>query len=304
MTTAIDIYDLNTVYNSDYSYSLPRQVLEGFGKGLGFPDNSTEYTPAELDALKYDVLAIWNRIKSKELDETKEIILTAGAPGVGKTTVMRGMWEKQPGFAYICPDDVCLKEMQSTYGDMVVKDGSYQGLKNAYNKWRAASNFAHHLITAQLVRENKNFFFGTTASSDKTCFFLEFLKKRGYTIRILHVSAPDQVRFDSIAKRDNVFVQTTDQDVLNKQLMVHERIQDTFLKYASRIDFYFRPLTEKGPDQEAILAAVWLKQDNGPAKLDIIDAKAYEQMRKLHDSVCENMKKPELKWENTVDKTL
>ncbi|MBP7074552.1 MAG: AAA family ATPase [Rhabdochlamydiaceae bacterium] len=302
--TVSDIFDLNTVYNPEYSYSLPRQVLVGFGRGLGFPDNSTEYTEAELEALQYDVLTIWNRIKSKEIEEAKEIILTAGAPGVGKTTVMRRMWENQPNFAYICPDDVCLKEMKSTYGEMVAKDGSFQGLKSAYNKWRAASNFAHHLITAQLVRENKNFFFGTTASGDKTYLFLDFLKKRGYNIRILHVSAPDQVRFDSIAKRDNAFVQTSDQDVLNKQLMVHERIQDTFLKYASRIDFYFRPLTEKGPEQEAILAATWISQEKGPARLEIINQKAYEEMRNLHDAVCENMKKPELKWANTVDKTL
>jgi predicted ABC-type ATPase len=297
----VDFFDMNAIYNEEYSYSLPRKVLEGFGKGLGFPDNTVEYTQEEIGALQFDAMEIWSRIQSRKLENSKKIILTAGAPGVGKTTLMRGMWENsESNLAYICPDDVCLKEMDRTYGAMVAQDSSPACLRSAYNKWRAASNFAHHLITAHLVKQHASFYFGTTASGDKTCLFLDFLKKNGYTIEILHVSAPDQVRFDSIAKRDKVFVQTSDQDVLNKQLMVHERIQDTFLKYADRIDFYFRD----GVDNKALLAATWIRQGEGKGVLQVCDQKAYEEMKNLHDKVCEGMKKPELKWSNTVEKTL
>ena len=281
MITASAVFNFDRICNSEYPYLLPSDVLMRFAVGLGFPDcNTTAYTNDEMNALQYDVLAIWNRITSKQIAETKEIILTAGAPGVGKTTLIRRMWQSQPNYAYICPDDVCLKEMELTYG----ATGETEGLKNAYNKWKSGSNFAHHRITAQLVLENKSFFFGTTASSDKTYLFLEFLINRGYSIKILHVSAPGQVRFDSIRERD----------------MVHVRIQDTFLKYASQIDFYYRPEADQG----AILAATWIRQDQGPAKLEIIDQKAYEELRRLHDTVCENMGKPQLKCEYTVEKTL
>jgi len=178
---------------------------------------------------------------------------------------------------------------------MVAKDSSPEGMKAAYNKWRAASNYAHHIITANLIRQNQSFYFGTTASGDKTFLFLDFLKKNGYSIRILYVSAPDQVRFDSIAARDKVFIQTTDQDVLNKQLMVHERVQDTFVKYANRIDFFFRTAVDAAP----ILAATWIRHNDGKTELEVVNQVAYNEMTALHDKVCDGMNKPEHKWANT-----
>ena len=294
ITAPADLFNIDTIYNDKFSYSLPRSVLESWGKGLGFPDNKAEYTADEIEALKFDIMEIWTRIQSRKLAQSKEIVLTAGAPGVGKTLLERGMWEASPEFAYICPDDVCLKEMGKTYRAMVAKDPSPEGMKAAYNKWRAASNYAHHIITANLIRQNQSFFFGTTASGDKTYLFLDFLKKNGYSIRILYVSAPDQVRFDSIAARDKVFIQTTDQDVLNKQLMVHERVQDTFVKYATRIDCFFRT----GVDEAPKLAATWIRND-GKGQLEVVNQVAYEEMTTLHDRVCDGMKKPQHHWANT-----
>ncbi len=289
-----DLFNMDTIYNSEFSYSVPRSFLESWGKGLGFPDNKVEHTADEVKALRFDIIKIWDRIQSRKLAQSKEIVLTAGAPGVGKTLLERGMWENNPEFAYICPDDVCLLEMEKTYQAMVAIDPSPEGRRAAYNKWRAASNYAHHIITANLIRLNQSFFFGTTASGDKTYLFLDFLKKNGYSIRILYVSAPDQVRFDSIAKRDNVFIQTTDQDVLNKQLMVHERVQDTFVKYADRIDFYFRTAVDEAPK----LAATWIKTD-GKAHLEVVNPAVYAEMTKLHDQVCDGMNKPQHHWANT-----
>jgi predicted ABC-type ATPase len=294
ITPTADLFNMDTIYNDKFSYSLPRSALESWGKGLGFPDNKVEYTAAEIEDLKFDIMQIWNRIQSRKLAETKEVILTAGAPGVGKTLLVREMWENDPEAAYICPDDVCLKEMEKTYRAMVAKDPSPEGMKAAYNKWRAASNYAHHIITANLIRLNQSFYFGTTASGDKTYLFLDFLKKNGYSITILYVSAPDQVRFDSIAKRDKVFIQTTDQDVLNKQLMVHERVQDTFVKYANRIDFYFRTAVNEAPK----LASTWIKNDS-KGQLQVVNPAVYAEMTKLHDKVCDGMKKPEHHWANT-----
>ena len=65
--------------------------------------------------------------------------------------------------------------------------------------------------------------------------FFEFLKEQGYRIRIIHVSASDDVRWGSIQERDQSFVQTTEEDVRMKGLMVPQRITDTFLTHADEI---------------------------------------------------------------------
>ncbi|MGH2611711.1 MAG: zeta toxin family protein, partial [Rhabdochlamydiaceae bacterium] len=185
---AAEVLSVDAIYSSDFSYSLPRNVLEGFGKGLGFPENKIEYTPEEFKLLMEDIQDIWNRIIASNPAQGTKAVITAGAPGVGKTTIVRGLWEQQKNskerYAYICPDDICLKEMTRTYGAMVQANGSPEGLRQAYEKWRGGSNFAHHLITAHLIRGHYNFYFGTTASSDKTGLFLDFLKKNGYSITI------------------------------------------------------------------------------------------------------------------------
>jgi hypothetical protein len=54
---------------------------------------------------------------------------------------------------------------------------------------------------------------------------------------LIHVSAPDDVRWGSIQERDKTFVQTTEQDIKEKWLLLPQRINDTFLKYADRLSF-------------------------------------------------------------------
>src|SRR5205085_8823258 len=85
-----------------------------------------------------------------------------------------------------------------------------------YNKWRPGSNAATHLILAHLIRQQYAFYFGTTASSPSTGKFLEFLKSKGYTIKLLHLTAPDDVRWASVQERDKIFVQTTEEDIRDK----------------------------------------------------------------------------------------
>lgn len=292
------LFDHTAIYNEEFNFSLPQTFLEQYARGLGF-DNKIEYTREEQDALRFDILKVWEGIQARKPSHSDQpkIVLTAGAPGVGKTTLLQRYVQQLPDFAYICPDDVCLKQMKMTYGEYVKKT---RDLAGGYLKWRAGSNYGHHLITAHLVQSKTNFLYGTTASSDKTGLFLDFLKKNGYQIEILHVMAPDQVRWDSIAKRDKVFVQQSSQDVINKQLLVHERIQDTFLKYADKIFFYYRD----GVDNPAILGGAWIATEDGKGYLEIANPEILEKVKALHNSVCEGMNKPHLKWENTVDQAL
>ena len=76
--------------------------------------------------------------------------------------------------------------------------------------------------------------------------------------------------------------------------MVHERVQDTFVKYADRIDFYFRT----GVDEAPKLAAAWIKT-GGQGKIEVVNPSVYAEMTALHDKVCDGMKKPEHHWNKT-----
>ena len=219
--------------------------------------------------------------------------------------------------AYICPDDVCLKSMSLTYGVELagrLEDLSKTTFASAeeaqiaeknlrqelYNKWRPGSNAATHVILGNLIREKYDIFFGTTASSPFTVNFFQFFKEQGYKIRVLHISAPDDVRWGSIQERDKTFVQTTEQDIVEKGDLVPQRIQDTYLKLADEIAFFYRA----GVKENAVLVATWIRgAESEKPVLTIHDSKRYGEIKKIHNAVCDRLKRSDILWESAVEKT-
>lgn len=268
-------------------------------------DHPEVYSEEEGMRLREDINDLYQKILSANPVKGNLAVMTAGAPGAGKTTKMRQDLERKAAdgksYAYICPDDVCLKNQTRTYlAEIQSGNGSKEARQNAYNKWRPGSNAATHLILANLIREKYSFYFGTTSTGSATSKFFDFLKKRGYQIRLIHVSAPDDVRWESIKERDKTFVQTTEQDVREKGLLLPQRINDTFLSYADEIEFYYRG----GVDQNALLAAKWTRNiGTQVGTLQIIDASKYDQIKMIHNSAVERLNRPELLWESTVEKS-
>ena len=299
-----DVCNLSLMYNESYQYSLPEKILKGFLSGKAF-DNPEEYTGEESGRLRLDINGLYESILETNPAKENLAIITAGAPGAGKTVKLRQDLEanasKGTNYAYICPDDVCLKNQTRTYvADIGSSDESMADRQNAYNKWRPASNAATHLILGNLIREKYAFYFGSTSSGPATGKFFEFLKAQGYTIRLIHVSAPDDVRWGSIQERDKTFVQTTEQDVKEKGLLLPQRINDTFLKYADQIEFYYRDDVK----QDAVLAARWLRNEDVSefaGTLQILEPKQYEQIKLVHDDAVRVLKKHELLWEDAVE---
>ncbi|NGX31338.1 MAG: hypothetical protein K940chlam8_00704 [Chlamydiae bacterium] len=304
--TTDDICDLSLIYKEDlsYSYSLPENILISFLHGKAF-DYPNFYTHDELEKLKADINDLFHEIMSKNPVKNNIAIISAGSPGSGKTTLL---WQKlqeetQAGYnyAHVSPDEVCLKGQKRTYvADIEAGDRSKEAREQAYTKWRPGSNAATHLLLANLIRKKYAFYFETTCSSPQTCKFFEFLKKQGYRIKILHVIASDKVRWDSIQERDKTFIQTTEQDIREKGLLVPQRINDTFLKYVDEIEFYYR----KEVSQDALLAARWIKNDDtfeSLGTLKVINSEAYENVKATHNIAIEILDKPELKWEATIE---
>lgn len=299
-----DVCNVSSIYNKNYQYSLPQKILESFLSGKAF-DNPEVYTSQESEKLRDDINELYQKMLTTSPVKENLAIITAGAPGAGKTVKLRQDLEENASrgknYAYICPDDVCLKNQVRTYvADIESSDQSMISRQKAYNKWRPGSNAATHLILGNLIREKFAFYFGTTSSGPATGKFFEFLKAQGYTIRLIHVSASDDIRWGSIQERDKTFVQTTEEDVKEKGLLLPQRINDTFLKYADEIEFYYRNEVK----QDAVLAARWFRNKNGSefiGTLQILDSQYYEKIKSVHNAAVDILKKPELLWEEAVE---
>jgi predicted ABC-type ATPase len=301
-----NVCDLSTVYNPvpGYSYSLPKGILESFLSGKAF-DYPKPYTSDESARLNADINGLFQAVMSSTPVQDRLAVISAGSPGAGKTTLLRQKLEEASkngsNFPYVCPDDVCLKGQIRTYGaDIEASNGSLEARETAYTKWRPASNAATHILLANLIKDKYAFYFGTTCSSPMTNKFFGFLKEQGYRIKVVHVSASDDVRWRSIQKRDESFVQTTEEDVREKGVMVPQRINDTFLKCADEIEFYYRP----DVSSDAVLAATWIKNEDisgSAGKLTVLSKEAYEGVKAVHNTAIDALKKPELRWEETVE---
>jgi predicted ABC-type ATPase len=294
---SVNICNMSSIYTPEYSYSTSQATLEKFLSGQEF-DNPDLYTPEESSRLQEDINGLWNKIMAVHPLKAPIAVITAGAPGSGKSTLLESLIATGPNYAYIDPDTVCLKNQTRTYlADINASDRSFETRTLAYTKWRPASNAASHLVLANLIKEKYAFYFGTTASNPSACKFFELLKNQGYLIKLIHVSAEDDVRIDSIKEREKNFVQVTLQGARDKGVLLPQRINDTFLKYTDHITFYHRD----GVNEEAKLAAYWIKNPKKERLLTIEDLEAYERIKAIHNTVIEKLNLPELSWENTVE---
>ncbi len=310
-----DVCDLNEIYCQEFKYSLPRPVLESFLDGKAF-DHKESYTAEEKECLANDIRSIYDSLNfgsSGRLGDPPLAVITAGAPGAGKTVLMlHDLQMCHRKAAYVDPDDVSLKKMKTTYqAELRDKTAALNGKivdpeerisaerrlrQELYDKWRPASNGIHHILAAHVIRSKSDFYFGSCLSSPASAFFLRFLKEQGYRIKLLHLMAPDSVRWGSVKERDKVFVQTTEQDIVEKGFLVPQRILDTYLKFADEIEFYYRGDVK----ESAVLAAVWTRERQ--PRLTVLHREAYESIKKIHNAVCEILNRSDLLWESAVEK--
>lgn len=294
----IDICDLTRIYNDQYQYFLPKDILENYLSGKAF-DNLTAYSPEELQKLKTDIEIIYANILSKNPTKERLAVVTAGAPGSGKTTKMQQDLQQQAAlsknYAYINPDDLCLQQQLNTYkSDINNSDGSIAAKQLSYNKWRPGSNAATHVILANLIRDNYAIYFDTTSTGKYSVKLFSFLKDHNYQIRLMHVTAPDDVRLQSIQEMNKIFIHTTEKDVKEKALLLPQQIKSTYLAYADEIEFYYRSAV----NEDAILAAKWKKSTN---ILEIIDPLLYSKIKAWHNA---NISSSDLLWETVVEKNV
>lgn len=302
-----DVCDPSRIYKGDKNdYSLPAAVLEDFlnGRAFNYPT-----TPEEQEIVKEDTRRLYAKTMSECSDSRAMAVITAGAPGSGKTTALEydRAYHAVDGvmLAYGCPDAVSLKALTRYQADIEAAGDDAEKRLNAYSASRGPSNYATHVILGNLIQEKRSFYFGSTSTGDQTWRFFKYLKEQGYHLRIIHVTAPDDVRWGSIEARDKKFIQTTKEDVINKAELLPKRIND-FVTYGDQIDFHYRD----GVDKPTEIVAVLKKNDHdhsGVATLEIRDQRKYDSLVAIHNAGVGRLALPQeekdkLLWVNAVEK--
>lgn len=245
------------------------------------------YTEKEVQLLEKDL----NVVRSICLDnsENTEIpfyLATAGAPGSRKTTILEKFISDHPAYqggVYLDPDPRTLRFMAHTYYAqsltpfVISQTGDYnQVIKNAYDKWRAGSNYIVLSLFEEAVAAGRSVIYGTTSTGAHIPNFFAKLKENGYQIVLLLCSCPDNLRYEAVDYRNQVirFYQSSPEDAVSKGKFFPQRM-GAYFAYADLMYFYWSD-DLFSPER---LAAVW---QNG--RMEIHDDEAMQRFVDKYES--------------------
>lgn len=213
-------------------------------------ENVCKYTEKDFEMLTFELSQL-ERLIFGEARKERFLLVTAGGPCAGKSMLLESLIEGK-NYAYIDPDRTCLFNMNCYLEDK--KENNLGPLK-AYLYWREASTFFSNIFFAHALNNGYAIAFGTTLTPPDSIIALIMSGVKGYEYqsKLIHLTAPDSVRFASEKlRREQGLVQCTDEDLLQKGRWFFHRL-DAYLKNFDSIDFYYR---EKR-DDPSIFIATW-----------------------------------------------
>ena len=242
----------------------------------------TTYNDAEKAAIAQD-LEVVHSICLPELTGPSEnrrpvYLATAGAPGARKSTILERFIRDHvslPQIAYIDPDQRTLKFMAHTYYSQslsALQLGSYShyatAVKNAYEKWRGASNYISLTLLEEAFAERRHIAHGTTLTGEHVSKFLSTVKDAGYDITLLLCSCEDDFRYNAIQYRNEEqrFYQCSPEDAVSKGKAFPQRMS-AYFTFADTIYLFW---SDDLATQERLAA----KLTHG--NLEVLDAQAFD----------------------------
>jgi hypothetical protein len=245
------------------------------------------YSEAEVQLIEKDLKVVREVcLEGTQNSQRRFYLATAGGPGARKTTILEKFISTHPEFqegVYLDPDPRTLKFMVHTYYARslspfaISNANSYdEAIKNAYNKWRGASNYIVLTLLEEAFAKGRSIIYGTTSTGGHIPNFLTKLKENGYRIILLLCSCPDQVRFDAIDYRNKVvrFYQSSPEDAVAKGISFPQRMP-AFFAGADQLYFYWSD-DLFAPER---LAAIWQK-----GTLEILDSEAFESFKNKYEN--------------------
>lgn len=223
---------------------VPKDIVENLKKA---------YSPEEMSLINIDLK---NIRETSFLEKVRPginpiYVATAGGPGSCKSTILETYLHDKQNFVYVDPDQRALKYMINTYYQSVTnyeisKLSCSVALKNAYIKWRDASNYIAYLILNEAFADGYNIAHGTTSTSSAIESLYKKLKQKNYKIVLLICYATDTTRIAADTQRQRQgFVQTNAADIINKGKMFPERFP-IYFEYADEIHIYWTDNYLKG----------------------------------------------------------
>lgn len=190
----------------------------------------SSYTEQEQEEIKKDLLIVRNICLNPCVcaDQKQFYLATAGGPGSRKSTILERFLRAHAEFAhgsYLDPDQRALRFMVHTYYKTslnalaVAEQEEYIDVrKQAYEKWRGASNYITNTLLEECFKDRKSIIHGTTATGEHVEGFFKKLKGLGYDITLLLCSCEDELRAQAVSYRNQEqrFYQATPEDAVSK----------------------------------------------------------------------------------------
>lgn len=237
------------------------------------------YSDDEIQSIKKDLEVVRSVcLDGTQNAETRFYLATAGGPGARKTTILEKFVAAHPEYqkgVYLDPDPRTLKFMVHSYYAqsltplVIASTETYADvIKNAYEKWRAGSNYIVLTLLEEAFAAGRSIIYGTTSTGSHIPNFFAKLKEDDYQIVLLLCSCPDDVRFQAVDYRNNTvrFYQSSPEDAVAKGIFFPQRME-TYFTYADQLYFYW----SDGLFDAERLAGIW---QNG--KLEVYDADAMQ----------------------------
>lgn len=245
------------------------------------------YTNEEIALLNKDLQVV----RSVCLDDTHNAdtrfyLATAGAPGARKTTILDRFVATHPEYqagVYLDPDARTLRFMAHTYYArslsplVIAETQDYdQVIKNAYDKWRAGSNYIVLSLLEESLAFGRSIIYGTTSTGAHTPDYFAKLKENDYQIVLLLCSCSDELRREAVEYRNKVvrFYQSSPEDAVEKGKLFPQRM-GSYFAHADLIYFYWSD-DLCSPER---LAGVW---KNGT--LEIHDGEAMQRFVEKYEA--------------------
>ncbi len=203
----------------------------------------------------------------------RSYVVTAGAPGSGKTTYLEKLLASGSyrGFVYIDPDRTCLLKMTRTY--LADVESGQKSSKEAYEYWRDASNFAANALLAIALQREYAIVHGSTSTSPHIKKVLDTVHSvYHYTTKMHHINCDEAVRIDSYNQRNaQGAYQCTIEDFRDKVGMFYQRLPDYL--HTAHIDFIYR-------DERAVKKVAEKRE----FCLRILDKNLCQKIQNAHDA--------------------
>jgi len=250
------------------------------------------YSEEEKEAIEKDLSVVRSVCFSPVTEKKEKKILylaTAGGPGSRKTTILERFIKDHnlnSSVVYLDPDQRALKFMPHTYYSRslcafeLAKFENYSlAVKNAYEKWRGASNYITLTLMEEAFAQQKSIAHGTTSTGDHITKFYPKLKEAGYEIVLLLCFADDDFRQKAVQYRNDEqkFYQSTPEDAVSKGKSFYQKIQNYFT-YADTLYLFW---SDDLQTNERLVAIVT------EGKTEIHDSEAFNKIQNVSGGVIQ-----------------